>query len=100
MKIIIEFRCSSIAYPYMLYAAKDCRWLSVDRRCFLFIFLFCAGRLLPTLLSFCFFFLKSKPPVAGVTREQQVLSNALPEDFDWRNVDGLNYVSPVRNQGR
>ena len=25
-------------------------------------------------------------------------AKALPEEFDWRNVDGKDYVSPVRNQ--
>ena len=24
---------------------------------------------------------------------------ALPERWDWRNIEGVNFVSPVRNQG-
>ena len=33
-------------------------------------------------------------------KEADVLkAQVLPEEFDWRNVDGKNYVSPIRNQG-
>ena len=34
-----------------------------------------------------------------VTEEQLVELKALPEEFDWRNVGGRDYVSPVRYQG-
>jgi len=30
----------------------------------------------------------------------RVWEDALPQKFDWRNSDGLDFVSPVRNQGR
>ncbi|KAK6174809.1 hypothetical protein SNE40_013386 [Patella caerulea] len=35
---------------------------------------------------------------APVTWEQQRSADTLPDQFDWRNVEGSNYVSPVRNQ--
>lgn len=37
--------------------------------------------------------------VAPVTEKDYNAAKDLPESFDWRNKDGANYVSPVRNQG-
>lgn len=34
-----------------------------------------------------------------VTEEDLLKAKSLPEEFDWRNVDGKNFVSPIRNQG-
>lgn len=33
-------------------------------------------------------------------KRSKVLENALPEGFDWRNFEGQDFVSPVKNQGR
>ena len=33
------------------------------------------------------------------TNEQLEAANHMPTSLDWRNFNGTNYVSPVRNQG-
>lgn len=33
-------------------------------------------------------------------RSTRVWEDGLPEKFDWRNVNGLDFVTPVKNQGR
>lgn len=39
------------------------------------------------------------PKCAPVTKEHLQLASTLPKQFDWRDRDGVNFVSPVRNQG-
>jgi len=38
------------------------------------------------------------PKPSQVTEEDLLKAKSLPDEFDWRDVDGKNYVSPVRNQ--
>nr|ACG60902.1 cathepsin C [Penaeus chinensis] len=42
--------------------------------------------------------LSSPPSPAPATPEQKARVAFLPENFDWRNVEGVNYVSAVRDQ--
>uniref|UniRef100_A0A0B6ZA32 Dipeptidyl peptidase 1 n=1 Tax=Arion vulgaris TaxID=1028688 RepID=A0A0B6ZA32_9EUPU len=41
----------------------------------------------------------SRPKSAPLTDAHRRLMGNLPESFDWRNVNGVNFVSPVRDQG-
>ncbi|CAG2110494.1 unnamed protein product, partial [Medioppia subpectinata] len=41
----------------------------------------------------------NRPSPAPVTADVAAQAKELPENFDWRNVNGVNYVTPVRNQG-
>ncbi|XP_042234754.1 dipeptidyl peptidase 1-like [Homarus americanus] len=41
----------------------------------------------------------TRPFPAPTTPRQKVVIASLPENFDWRNASGVNYISEVRDQG-
>uniref|UniRef100_UPI0035900DA7 dipeptidyl peptidase 1-like n=1 Tax=Myxine glutinosa TaxID=7769 RepID=UPI0035900DA7 len=43
--------------------------------------------------------LLTPPQAAPVTQDLKRLTGNLPESWDWRDVKGVNFVSPVRDQG-
>lgn len=42
----------------------------------------------------------SRPQPAPLTAEINKQVSHLPTSWDWRNVRGTNFVTPVRNQGK
>nr|XP_033805114.1 dipeptidyl peptidase 1 [Geotrypetes seraphini] len=40
-----------------------------------------------------------RPKPSPLISSEKVDPSEIPESWDWRNVNGVNYVSPVRNQG-
>ena len=41
----------------------------------------------------------SKPKPAPISEDDLKLVSGMPSSFDWRNVSGVNFVSPIRDQG-
>ena len=41
---------------------------------------------------------RPRPPTAPVSEEVRLAARHLPDSFDWRDRDGANFVSPIRNQ--
>jgi cathepsin C len=49
------------------------------------------------MINFCI--KRSPKPSTKKSESISLEASALPDEFDWRNVGGVSYVSPVRNQG-
>ena len=41
-----------------------------------------------------------RPPTSPVSEELRLAASQLPDSFDWRNRDGVDFVSPIRNQAQ
>ncbi|XP_037071144.1 dipeptidyl peptidase 1-like [Pollicipes pollicipes] len=44
--------------------------------------------------------LPQRPRAAPMTKEHREIIQSLPDSFDWNDVNGINYVSPVRDQAQ
>ena len=42
----------------------------------------------------------TRPPVSPVSEQVRLAAQSLPESFDWRDRNGVNFVSPIRDQAQ
>ena len=42
----------------------------------------------------------TRPPVSPVSEQIRLAAQSLPESFDWRDRNGVNFVSPIRDQAQ